>query len=148
LISNTIRDVNGNVVPNVQVVFDLIPPGAFRSSDHSEVASRYTTTTDANGNYSVSVEQNATLNPVGTYYKITEKLPDSAGGYRYWNVLAAGSAVDVMSGLTTPPASPGAMVDYLTKAEGDALYAPISAVNTIAPSNVSLVVRSYSEIIP
>jgi len=135
LISNTIKDLGGFGIPNVYVTIDLVPPGAFRLSDHTEVASRYNVVTDNNGYWQQNVEQNANINPAGSYYKVTELLPASAGGNRYW-IIATGSAGAgaVYDLITTPPVSPGAMVDYLTKAEGDSYYAPISAVNQIPPS--------------
>jgi hypothetical protein len=129
IISNSVKDGNGNPVVGCMVAVDIIPGPAFRFSDNSEVIAPAPIKTDATGSWSMVLEENANIDPATSYYRVREYAPKSKGGTKTWyfNVPAADSplhtvliqpnvASDSLSGptivtsTTRPIGTTGAMI--------------------------------------
>lgn len=125
VISNVTKDINGNVAANVTVVIFLQPPGGFRITDASEVAPEYSTVSNGSGSWSVALEQTSNISPSGSYYIVQEQYADAQGGYREYSfTVGAVNATLFASLLAAFPPSP--TTNYLTQAQGDARYLPLS----------------------
>lgn len=89
VISNTITSPDGTPIANVPVTITLVPAGAFRIDNSFDMApvDQPTITSSGGGNWSATLEQNANLTPAGSYYLVTEQIPQAQGGPRYWAVV-------------------------------------------------------------
>lgn len=94
---NTVRDASGSPVAGCPVDVRLMPYAGFRG-DGTEVARLLTVTTDSSGFWQTALDGNALISPAGTYYEVTEYIPEVRGGKRVWLVrVTAGVAVSVFS---------------------------------------------------
>jgi hypothetical protein len=118
--TNTILDPRGTAVAGVTVTARLRPGPGFRISDSSEVAGQIAGVTDARGVVTLTLEQNANINPAGSYWEWEEATPELAGGRKvYAAVMGPADATLVASLVSAPqPQADG----LLTQTAGDARY--------------------------
>ena len=126
-ISNTILDPSGTAVASVTVTARLKPQGGFREDTFTEVTRQESTTSDVNGAWSLTLEENDNITPTGTYWEITEDIPDSAGGPTTYAVSVGASDQTVYAALVSslPNFSTGS---YLTQASADARYQALGSL--------------------
>lgn len=124
IITSEINDGAGASIAGVQVVARLLPRPCFETSTGIELAAITSTTTDSNGQWSLTLTETASITPSGSYYEITEYVPDRYGG-PVKNVIQVGAANASMyaSLVTSPPAQ--SVATFLTQTAGDARYAPL-----------------------
>lgn len=80
-ITNTLTDARGNPIQGARVVAQLYPTGlTYLRADGVELLPSLETTTDASGNWSLTLEQNAGITPNGVVYQITETYSDLSSG--------------------------------------------------------------------
>lgn len=127
-ISNTIEDPSGTPIEGVRVVAKLMPSGGFRTADAVEVARYVETTTDASGDWSLSLERNAGITPSNSYYQITEYVP---GDPATWLVSVGSSNQTVLAAQTRPLGS--AAAQYLTQASADSRYQALGSLGSGTP---------------
>lgn len=117
-ITNKILDPTGDPLAGVPVDITLMPGAAFRSGGLSEVARQVRVLTDATGEWTADLDENATLTPSGTYYRVVERIP---GAERSYNIQVGSTPTTLLAALiSTPPSVP--VTQYLTQAAGDARY--------------------------
>lgn len=119
ILSNTITDPSGTAIVGATINARLKPWGGFRA-DATEVARLESTTTDSNGTWSLTLEENANITPAGTYWEIEEQIPEESGGPVTWAVRVSGNS-SLQAALISelPTYSTGT---YLTQAAADARY--------------------------
>lgn len=103
-LSNTILTPGGGAVAGARVVARLLPFPGFKESDGTEIASQVETSTDSNGDWSLTLERNADITPDNTFYEITEYVP--SGGRtsrRVWAVSVPSSSISLLDALISPP---------------------------------------------
>lgn len=141
-LSSTITDPSGTAIVGVVVNARLKPRGGFRA-DATEVSNLESTTTDASGNYSFTLEYNSNITPAGTYWEVEEQIPDASGGPQTWacNVAAASQTVFASLISTLPATATGT---YLTQSQADSRYQALGSfgggnqiVDTNSASGVS-----------
>lgn len=81
-ITNTITDATGAALSGVIVVIRLLPRGAWRTTEGTEIAPVYYTTTNGSGIWSATLEETANITPTGSYYEVEERLTARQGGPR------------------------------------------------------------------
>lgn len=120
-ITNRISDPSGTAVPNVTVNARLMPGMGFRTGTFYEVSQLETTTTDSNGDWSLTLEINTDITPGDSYYEIEEQIPLVSGAPAVWSVqVAAGTHTLYASLVSTPPSV--SVPSYLTQSVADARY--------------------------
>lgn len=131
-ITGTITDPTGVAVAGARVVCRLMPTGAFRAATGSEVARVVSTTTNASGVYTLTLEENAGITPANTWYELTEYIPDANGGTRVWNIQVGASDQTVLASLVSVlPDAEGS--GYLTQAAADARYQALGGLSSSTP---------------
>lgn len=104
-ISNTTKDANGNIVPNVVVNIWLAANGSrtggFRKSDDSEISSLYTLISSSSGVWAKALEQNSNIAPGGSYYVVEELYTRAQGGPKVWAIVVGSSNQTVYEALAT-----------------------------------------------
>lgn len=94
LLHNTILDPAQLPIANVQVEIKLMPTSGFRNYvPNTEVARQVTVITNAVGYWECPVEANANILPAGSWYQVTELIPDVDGGKRVWYVRVTANAI-------------------------------------------------------
>lgn len=135
-ISNKIKDLEGNNLEGVEVICELQPGAGFRVDD-VEVAPRVTTTTDANGDWSLTIQRNGDLTPSGSYYLITEKIPKASGGPATYAIEVGDSDQTLLASLISPTVEGiDPTQNYLTLAAGDARYQVLGGLGAGTPTAV------------
>lgn len=138
IISNTVTDLSGVVVGGVTVTAKLVPGSAFRTATFLEVASMVTTTSDVNGNWSLVLERNSDVVPSGTYYVVTEKIPDAKGGTKSYTIQVGAVNASLLASLVFPIAAPTLVTDsFLTQQSADARYQALGALSGGVPALVN-----------
>lgn len=105
VISGTILDPSTTPVVGATVRARIVPRGATRISDSSEIVAVESTVTDASGNWSLTLEEQSNINPVGSYYAVEEVLTDGSNLYAI-QVPAANSDVSLCKVQYVSPATP------------------------------------------
>ena len=136
-ITNTILDLSGTAVSDVVIVARLKPGPGFRIAGTSEeVASQITTTSAAAGTWSLTLERQANITPLGSYYEIEEQIPDSKGGLKSWTITVGDVGQTLFAALVnTLPADVGPT--YLTQTTGDARYAQLGNLGSTSTTAVA-----------
>lgn len=126
-ITSRIFDPNtGQGLAGVEVVARLAPVPAFQA-DGTELVVETRTTTDASGNYTLTLERNADITPANTYYSVREERPGTAGGPVVWQIQVGSIGQSLMAArIVAAPILLDAA--YLTQAAADARYAQISQI--------------------
>ena len=117
-ISSTITDASGAAVVGARVVCRLVPAPAFRTADGSEIDPVVETVTDSSGNWSLVLEETASISPSNTNYEVVEYLPS---GPRKHTIQVGASDQSLFAALVTPPPAADGNA-YLTQASADARY--------------------------
>lgn len=135
-LTNTIKDPSGTALSGVTVNARLKPSGGFRT-DASEIARLESTTTNASGAWSLTLEANADISPAGTYWEIEEQIPDANGGPATWAVsVTSGTSQSVQAALVS--ALPAYVTgSYLTQASADLRYQTLGGVTSASPAAIS-----------
>lgn len=124
VIGGTVLDLAGNGVLNAKVTITLKAPAGFRTSDSASLVPQIAVI-GPTGTWTATVECNDTITPAGTVYEIKETY--NFGGWKTYliQVLSSlGGGTNQVLGLIIPEMSPvGVVNNFLTKAQGDALYA-------------------------
>ncbi len=141
VITNRITDSSGTALANVQVTCVLRPRPAFVTATGVELSSILSTTTDSNGDWSLTLTETADITPSASYYEITERIPERYGGLVTHRIQVGANGATVLASLvSTPPASAAANT-YLTQEAADLRYvqAPgsFAVVGNIADSRPS-----------
>jgi len=136
-ISGTIQDPTGAALSGVTVVARILPRPAFVTATGVELAPLYSTTTNGSGVYSLTLTCTADITPAGSFYEITEYIPDRYGGpVKHVIQVGASPATVYASLVSAPPATDTST--YLTQAAADARYVQspgsFAAAGTIADS--------------
>lgn len=154
VISGKILDPAGTALANVKVTVRLFPVPAFRTSDNAELSAQKETLTASDGSYSFTLERTSGITPAGSYYIITEYLPQQYGGAIKHLIQVGAVAATVQASLLVTPPAPTQSV-FLTQTTGDARYvlAPASFggaanITTILPDDAADagVLAAYSRI--
>lgn len=136
-ISNTILDADGNAIANVPVNITLMPTGGFRIDDQTEVATLYSTTTNASGFWSAALEQQANITPTGSWYQVDELVPAANGGTRTYFISVGASPQTLLASLVTPSQTQPTVVPagtvYISQASGDARYQQLGSLSSATP---------------
>lgn len=131
VLSNTILTPSGLAIPSVLVIARLRGVvGGFKASTSTEIATAVSTTSDVAGAWTLTLERNADILPLGSYWEIEEQIPAASGGSRLWAVTVGSVNVNLLAALLTAPPPGTTEVQYLTQAAGDARYMPISGNTT------------------
>jgi hypothetical protein len=78
----------------VQVEIKLMPTAGFRLSiPNAEVARQVIVVSNAVGYWECPVESNANISPLGSWYQVTELIPDVDGGKRVWYVRVTANQI-------------------------------------------------------
>lgn len=94
LLHNTILDPAQLPIAGVRVECRLMPTGGFRNSvPNTEVARQVDTTSNSVGYWELPLEANSNITPVGSWYQITELIPDVDGSKRVWYVRVTANAI-------------------------------------------------------
>lgn len=142
VITHTETDPSGTSVGAGHVVEAmLMPSGGFRISDFTGIARREATTTDAAGTFTLTLENNANIDPPDdSFWLITIDLPESLGGPKQYPIVVNGNST-LYAALVAPDTDAYTSL-YLTQAAGDARYArlgsgvlSVEAIVTAAPYN-------------
>lgn len=120
-ISHTITGPTGTALSGVPIIIRLVPRGAFRTADGSEVAPVYTTTTNASGQWSATLERNSGISPANSYYEVEQQLTQAQGGPRKYNFQVGASNQSLFAALINVIPDL-ASANYLTQASADARY--------------------------
>ena len=127
-ISSTITDATGDPVVGARIVCRLVPAPAFRTSDGSEIDPVVETVTDSSGNWSLVLEETASISPSNTNYEVVEYLPS---GPRKHTIQVGASDQSLFAALVTPPPAADGNT-YLTQASADARYQQVGALGGAA----------------
>jgi hypothetical protein len=133
IISNTITDPSGSPLEGVRVVARLVPAPAFRTADGSEVSPIEETTTNASGQWSLTLEETAGISPSNSHYEIIEYLPS---GPRTHTIQVGASDQSLFAALVVPP-PPADGNTYLTQASADARYQQLGAIGGTNPTSIA-----------
>lgn len=120
-ITNRILDPSGTAIASVTINARLKPGPGFQSDTFEEIAGLETTTTDANGDWTLTLERNSGITPANSYWEIEEKIPEANGGPRVWAVQVGASNQTLLAALISAPVAAAANT-YLTQASADARY--------------------------
>lgn len=136
VITNRLLDPSGTALSGVTVNARLKPtPSGFRSGTFYEVSQLETTTTDASGDWSLTLEINTDILPGDSYWEVEELIPATAGVSRVWSVqVAAGSNTLYASLVSTPPNV--SVPSYITQSTADARYFPYGSLQIGTPQPV------------
>ena len=127
-ISSTITDATGAAVVGARVVCRLVPAPAFRTANGSEIDPVVETVTDSSGNWSLVLEETASISPSNTNYEVVEYLPS---GPRKHTIQVGASDQSLFAALVTPPPAADGNT-YLTQASADARYQQVGALGGAA----------------
>lgn len=130
VINNTITDPVGTALEGVRVTVRLMPCSGFRTATGTEVARVASTITDSNGAWSLTLEENASITPDGTYYEIVEYIPKVSGGNTRYLITVGASNQSVMAALVSPSSTLNAST-FLTQAAADARYQQLGALGAV-----------------
>lgn len=124
-LTNRILDPSGTAVPNVVVNARLMPGSSgFTPTPFYEITQLKSTTSDSNGDWTLTLEINTDISPGDSYYEIEELIPGANGVPVIHAVqVASGSRTLMASLVSTPPTT--AAPSYITQSSGDARYAPL-----------------------
>jgi hypothetical protein len=122
VLSNVAKDPNGTAVANVVVVARLRPGPGFRADD-SEIVGPESTTSDAAGAWSLTLERTTDIDPTGCWWEIEERFPDQHGGPRLWAVALSGDSTLRDALLSSLPAGAGAA--QFVRRTGDTMTGPL-----------------------
>lgn len=122
IITNRILDPSGTAVPNIVVNARLMPGTGFQDSGaFYEFSQLKSTTTDSNGDWSLTLEINTDIDPGDSYYEIEEQITQAWGVPTVWSVqVASGTHTLFESLVSTPPSV--SVPSYITQSSGDARY--------------------------
>lgn len=143
IITGNITDLSGTDLSGITVTARLRPGGGFRTSGGGSLAHLESTTTDASGDYSLTLERNADISPSGSWYEIEEAVPDAYGGPRIFTVSVTAGTHTAYSSLVTPTTGSG-FTNYISQSAADARYAPIAG--TVANSYLNVKEAPYSAV--
>lgn len=104
VVTNVLRLADGTLAVGVTISARLVPPGAFRVDDSSEITPPVPVVSATTGAWSMILEQQSNIWPAGTYWEITEQL--SMEQQRIWAVTVGAGFQTLQSALVSPP-SPG-----------------------------------------
>lgn len=125
-LTNTAKDPNGTAVAGVTVTARLRPGAGFRTADSSEITPIESTTSDAAGAWTLTLERTADITPSGSWWEIEEAFGDSHGGPRVWAATVGSANANLLASLlTAPPAGPTPS-QFLTQTAGDARYRAVA----------------------
>ena len=131
-ISNTLTSPSGTALSGVRVVAKLMPCPGFRTDTFTEVARMAETTTNASGEWSLTLEENANISPADTYYEIYEYVPTDDGGPHRW-FIEVGTADSTLAGALITALPDTATSNFLTQAAADARYSVVLPAGMVAP---------------
>lgn len=121
IISSEINDPTGAPLLNVKVVARLLPRPCYETATGIELAGTYTTYTDVQGQWSMTLTETASITPAGSVYEITEYLPDRYGGPVKSRIQVGSANTTLFASLVAVPVASDA-TSYLTQAAADARY--------------------------
>jgi hypothetical protein len=135
VITGTITDGAGAAVSGVTVLCTLKPYG-YRITEATAISARQSTTSNASGVYTFTLEEQSNITPQGSYYEIEEQIPVASGGRRVWIITVGASDAAVAASLLANVPDQGAP-DYLTQAQGDSRYAQTADIVLKAGSTMT-----------
>jgi putative SOS response-associated peptidase YedK len=121
IITHTITGPTGTALSAVPVIIRLVPRGAFRTADGSEVAPTYVTTTNASGVWSATLERNSGISPANSFYEVEQQLSPAQGGPRKYTFQVGAGNATLFASLISPIPDTAA-AGYITQASADARY--------------------------
>lgn len=121
------------------MVISLYPGYGFRTLEETEISPIEQMVTDSTGKWSVALETNDNIDPVGSLYKLEEFVPKNKGNTRQFMFRVPGTlpvaAPTNVKDLLVPEVRPiGVVGTYLTKGEAEATYAHKGEVGQVGPS--------------
>lgn len=132
-ITGVIQNPTGAPLPRIRVVATLNPRPAFITATGVEIPASAETLTDLTGQYSFSLQRTADITPAGSYYTITEYIPDRYGGAVKHSIQVSATPSTVYAALVSVPPSSQAAV-FLTQDAADARYVQTSGGFALLPS--------------
>ena len=85
-VTNKILGPNGAIQVGVKVDIKLMPSGGFLADLKHELVRNLSVVTNASGIWTANLESNLNILPTGSWYEVLEKVPQSAGGLRTWQI--------------------------------------------------------------
>lgn len=85
-VTNKILGPNGSVLADVKVDIKLMPSGGFLADLKHELVRNLSVITNVGGIWTANLESNLNILPTGSWYEVIEKVPQSAGGPRTWQI--------------------------------------------------------------
>jgi hypothetical protein len=121
IITGNITNASGTALANVAVKVRLLPRPAYKTSTGAELSPTIEFTTDASGNYAMTLERTADITPANSFYEVTEYIPTRYGGAVKHIIQVGSSNTTVLASLVSTPPTPTTEV-FLTQTAGDARY--------------------------
>lgn len=151
-VGSSLKDLAGNPLIGVGIEVQLVLGQAWGTTTKIGYSETYKTLTDNNGLWTAILPENDLLNPIGTLYRIVERLPSQYGGTRTYviQVLSSlGGGLNQVVDLIVPEMSPvGSINTFLTKAYADATYSPVGTsvgpAGPTGPPGASALANVYS----
>lgn len=124
-ITHTVTGPTGTALEGVPIIIRLVPRGAFRTADGTEVAPVYETTTNASGVWSATLERNSGISPANSFYEVEQQLTKAQGGPRKYTFQVGASNATLYASLVSPIPDLSS-ANYLTQTTADARYLLLS----------------------
>jgi hypothetical protein len=119
-ITSEINDPTGASIASVKVTVKLHPRPSYETATGVEIPYSYETTTDQNGQYTLTLTRTADISPAGSYYIVTEHITDRYGGpVKHTIQVGASNTTLYASRVNASPSTPDT---YLTQTTGDLRY--------------------------
>jgi hypothetical protein len=142
IITGNVTNAAGTAMQYVTVRVRLLPRPAFKTSTGAELSPTIYYTTDASGNYAMTLERTADITPANSYYEVTEFIsPRYGGSVKHLIQVGSGNTTVLASLVSTPPAP--TLSTYLTQASADLRYQQLNGygatgdLSTIDPDDAA-----------
>lgn len=121
IITSEINDPTGGSIANIKVVARLLPRPCYETATGIELSAAIQTTTDASGQWSLTLIETASITPSDSVYEIIEYLPDRLGGPVKTKIQVGANNASLYASMVSTPVASDTDV-FLTQAAGDARY--------------------------